>query len=116
MNAKHGRNVRTVSEPVMQLFQDFAWPGNVRELRNTLERAVIVCDSTVIEPRHLPPGFGSITAAHRARRRQWHPRWVGTTVEEAETQLIIKTLESPTTTRRGRRKSSASASRPCTIS
>jgi transcriptional regulator with PAS, ATPase and Fis domain len=29
------------------------WPGNVRELRNVLERAAILCDDGVIEPRHL---------------------------------------------------------------
>ena len=59
MNSKHQRNVRTVSDAVMQLFDDFSWPGNVRELRNSLERAMIVCDSSVIEPRHLPPAFGN---------------------------------------------------------
>ena len=36
MNAKHQRNVRTASDAVMRLFDDFSWPGNVRELRNSL--------------------------------------------------------------------------------
>jgi DNA-binding NtrC family response regulator len=66
----------------------------VRELRNTLERAVIVCDSTVIEPRHLPPGFGSITAHSALSDANAIRVGVGTTVEEAERQLILKTLES----------------------
>ncbi len=30
-----------------------AWPGNVRELRNIIERAVLLCPQTVIEPAHL---------------------------------------------------------------
>ncbi|MGA2990174.1 MAG: sigma-54 dependent transcriptional regulator [Candidatus Korobacteraceae bacterium] len=94
MNGKHGRAVRTASEPVMNLFQDYSWPGNVRELRNTLERAVIVCDSTVIEPRHLPPGFGSITPQSAFSNGNAIRLGVGTTVEEAEKQLILKTLES----------------------
>ena len=29
------------------------WPGNVRELRNVLERALIVCEGTVIDVEHL---------------------------------------------------------------
>jgi len=27
-------------------------------LRNTLERAVIVCEGGLVETKHLPPGFG----------------------------------------------------------
>ncbi len=92
MNEKHGRTVGMVSEAVMQSFQQYSWPGNVRELRNALERAVIVCDTAAVEPRHLPPGFGqaqtrTTTDANAVRVG------VGTTVEEAEKLLILKTLE-----------------------
>jgi DNA-binding NtrC family response regulator len=93
MNQKHSRNVRTASEPVMSLFQNYAWPGNVRELRNALERAVIVCDSTVIEPRHLPPGFGNVAPRPAVQEANAVRLSVGTTVEEAEKLLIMKTLE-----------------------
>src|SRR5947209_5140199 len=62
MNSRHGRSIAHVSDAVMHAFQNYSWPGNVRELRNTLERAIIVCDSSAIEPRHLPPGFGQVTA------------------------------------------------------
>jgi len=44
VNQKHQRSVTGVAENVVSLFHNYAWPGNVRELRNTLERAVIVCD------------------------------------------------------------------------
>jgi transcriptional regulator with PAS, ATPase and Fis domain len=94
MNAKHQRNVRTASDPVMQLFETFSWPGNVRELRNTLERAVIVCDSSVIEPRHLPPAFGTNPMRFPISEADSIHVGVGTTVDEAERQLIVKTLES----------------------
>ena len=93
MNAKHQRNVRTASEPVLQLFESFSWPGNVRELRNILERAVIVCDSSIIEPRHLPPAFGDNSLRLPASDTDCIHLGVGTTVGEAERQLIIKTLE-----------------------
>src|SRR5881396_252703 len=93
MSAKHGRKVAVVSEAVLNLFHNYSWPGNVRELRNTLERAVIVCEGAVIETRHLPPGFGQAPARPAAYDANAVHLGVGTTVEEAEKLLILKTLE-----------------------
>jgi DNA-binding NtrC family response regulator len=94
MSAKHARNAVAVSEAVFHLFQNYSWPGNVRELRNTLERAVIVCEGGVIESKHLPPGFGQPTVRTSSEDPDAVHLGVGTTVEEAEKLLILKTLES----------------------
>ncbi len=94
MNTKHGRKVATVSEAVLNQFQNHSWPGNVRELRNTLERAVIVCEGGVVETRHLPPGFGQVAPRPAATDPDAVHLGVGTTVEEGERLLILKTLES----------------------
>lgn len=32
---------------------EYDWPGNVRELRNTLERAIALCDEPVIQSEHI---------------------------------------------------------------
>jgi DNA-binding NtrC family response regulator len=93
MNTKHARKVATVSEAVLNVFQGYSWPGNVRELRNTLERAVIVCEGSVVETRHLPPGFGQMTARPSQHDPDAVRLGVGTTVGEAEKLLILKTLE-----------------------
>lgn len=93
MSAKHARKAAAVSEAVLHLFQNYSWPGNVRELRNTLERAVIVCDGAVIETKHLPPGFGQSTVRTSSEDPDAVHLGVGTTVEEAEKLLILKTLE-----------------------
>jgi transcriptional regulator with PAS, ATPase and Fis domain len=93
MSSKHGRKVAAVSEAVLNQFQNHSWPGNVRELRNTLERAVIVCDGAVVETKHLPPGFGHTTIRTSADDGNTVRLGVGTTVEEAEKLLILKTLE-----------------------
>ena len=93
MSAKHGRKVAAVSEAVLNQFSQYSWPGNVRELRNTLERAVIVCDAGVIETKHLPPGFGQAPLRSSANDPDAVRLGVGTTVEEAEKMLILKTLE-----------------------
>ena len=93
MSEKHGRNVAAVNDAVLHAFTAYNWPGNVRELRNTLERAVIVCDGSVIEPKHLPPNFGTsgvkVSASDGAGGIRLE---VGTTVEQAEKMLILKTL------------------------
>jgi DNA-binding NtrC family response regulator len=94
MNAKHGRKVAAVSEAVMNMFNNYTWPGNVRELRNTIERAIIVCDGGMIETKHLPPGFGHAILRTSAHDPDAIRLGVGTTVGEAEKMLILKTLES----------------------
>jgi transcriptional regulator with PAS, ATPase and Fis domain len=93
MNEKHGRSVATISDQVSSAFGSYAWPGNVRELRNTLERAAIVCEGTVVEMRHLPPGFGQVIARAPVNEANAVRLGVGTTVDEAERLLILKTLE-----------------------
>jgi DNA-binding NtrC family response regulator len=95
MNTKHRRQVSGLSDEVLQMFTAYNWPGNVREMRNTLERAVIVCQGPVVEKKHLPPNFGTAmpTAAAAADDPGTVRLGVGTTVEEAERQLIMKTLD-----------------------
>ena len=83
----------TISEAVLNQFRNYSWPGNVRELRNTLERAVIVCDGSVVETKHLPPGFGQTTLRPSVEDPDGVRLGVGTTVGEAEKLLILKTLE-----------------------
>jgi DNA-binding NtrC family response regulator len=94
IDAKHGRNVAMISEAVMNVFHSYSWPGNVRELRNVLERAIIVCEGSVIETRHLPPGFGQVAPRPPVLEANAVRLGVGTTVGEAERLLIMKTLES----------------------
>src|SRR5712671_2270406 len=80
MNEKHGRKAAAVSDAVMCAFHTYDWPGNVRELRNTLERAVIVCEGAVVETKHLPPGFGQMTVRQAASDPDAVRLGVGTTV------------------------------------
>src|SRR6266403_1194174 len=92
MNQKHDRKVADVSEAVLNIFQSYSWPGNVRELRNTLERAVIVCESGLVETKHLQPGFGQSVRPVVNDPDAVH-LGVGTTVGEAEKLLILKTQQ-----------------------
>ncbi len=72
------------------MLEQYGWPGNVRELRNVIERATILAAGPFIEPQHLPP---SLSEAPPTPPHAQVPLAPGTTVEEAERQLIVMTLE-----------------------
>ncbi|MEO8572799.1 MAG: sigma 54-interacting transcriptional regulator [Pyrinomonadaceae bacterium] len=52
---EHGKRIRRISTPAIDMLMAYHFPGNVRELENAIERAVLVCDSNVIHSHHLPP-------------------------------------------------------------
>jgi DNA-binding NtrC family response regulator len=96
MNQKHGKKVSGVGQSILDRMMTYDWPGNARELRNTIERAVVLCpDGAPLDAAHLPPAFGKAQSqsapvfdANIVAVR------VGTTVDEAERLLILRTLES----------------------
>ncbi len=51
----HGKSVRRISTPAIDMLTAYHYPGNVRELENAIERAIIVCDENVLHGHHLPP-------------------------------------------------------------
>lgn len=52
---EHGKRIRRISTPAIDMLMSYHYPGNVRELENAIERAVLACDSNVIHGHHLPP-------------------------------------------------------------
>jgi len=107
MNIKHDCRVTEVSAEVMDCLRRHRWPGNVRELRNVLERAVILAGEGTIEAKHLPvflhgitaevsgvaPEAAPVAAAPAVNDDEGVKFQIGTTVEEAERGLILRTLE-----------------------
>lgn len=49
-----GRAAPALSPAARLALQRHSWPGNLRELRNSIERAVVLCDADLIKPEHLP--------------------------------------------------------------
>ena len=53
-NARLGTNMRGLSPEVRRLLLEYAWPGNVRELENTIERAMVLAESDIMQEGDLP--------------------------------------------------------------
>jgi DNA-binding NtrC family response regulator len=104
LNRKHECKVTGIAGGVLEYLQRHPWPGNVRELRNVLERAVILAGEGTIEVKHLPAFLIGESAVETVAAAAAAPRAassemdgvrfsIGTTVEEAEKGLILRTLE-----------------------
>jgi two-component system response regulator AtoC len=53
-NARLGTSIRGLSLEARKLLLEYGWPGNVRELENTIERAMVLADSDVLQTSDLP--------------------------------------------------------------
>jgi DNA-binding NtrC family response regulator len=50
---KYGKGGLKISRHALDKLMDYSWPGNIRELQNTIEKAVILSDSSIIKPEDL---------------------------------------------------------------
>ena len=98
-NGRNHKAISGLSPAAARMLEQHHWPGNVRELRNAIERAVILSPGPFIEPSHLavfqgraaalgatPEGGGAGVGAGMVLAP-------GMTVDDAETQLILMTLQ-----------------------
>ena len=60
---EHGKSIKRISTPAIDMLASYHWPGNVRELENTIERAVLLADGEVIHGHHLPPTLQTAEAS-----------------------------------------------------
>jgi Nif-specific regulatory protein len=65
---EHRKSIKRISTPAIDMLMSYHWPGNVRELENTLERAVLMCDSQVVHGHHLPPSLQTAEASGTVTR------------------------------------------------
>jgi Nif-specific regulatory protein len=64
---EHGKQVKRIATPAIDMLSSYHWPGNVRELANVIERAIVVCDAQVIHGHHLPPTLQTAEASGTAQ-------------------------------------------------
>ncbi len=86
-NAAFDKRVKAIAHETAALLEKHAWPGNVRELKNVIQRAVLLCQRDTLLPEHLPSRFLSPREPRRATFE------IGTTLEDVEKEMIVRTLE-----------------------
>jgi transcriptional regulator with PAS, ATPase and Fis domain len=87
-------NIEGISRAAAQILADYQWPGNVRELENTVERAVLLCQGSMIEPKDLPQRLCGLGVEKRMSPRLPDAGLdLRNAVESFENQLIRQALE-----------------------
>jgi len=84
---KKGGNIEGFTEQAQKILQQHNWPGNVRELENTIERAAILCDSSIIDIQHLFYFDLPLTGEKKVSSN------TVVSLEDSEKELIVNALE-----------------------
>ncbi len=80
--ARFRKNIERIPQITVDALLAYSWPGNIRELENLIERAVILCQSTQLEPGKWLPQPRGIRPESRIP-----------TLEELEKEHILEVLE-----------------------
>lgn len=84
-SALKGKEVSGVSSRALNALMNYNYPGNIRELQNILEYAFVLCPSSIISLKHLPPILQSSDIDS--------PVDFNSKITEYETKIIIEALE-----------------------
>ncbi len=86
-NHLHNKDITDISDEVMTALMMYDFPGNVRELENLMEHAFVLCNSGIIEMKHLPQHHIHPFETGDATKKQ-----NGITLKETEKIYIINAL------------------------
>jgi len=82
------RDINGFSRDVIEFFLNYSWPGNVRELENSIESAVALCQSDIVDLDDLPM---SITKS--GHDLMLNAKKNKMTLNEFEKEYILETLQ-----------------------
>ena len=86
---ENNKKINRISSISADLLTTYHWPGNVRELENCIERAVLVCQSDVIQASHLPRTLQTINTTESTSDNLSFSEMV----QNFESELLIDALK-----------------------
>jgi DNA-binding NtrC family response regulator len=84
--AKYGKSLTKISEAAMTRMHKHPWPGNIRELQHAIERAVILSNTSVLQPEDFNFSTSNQKEDGQLSLEQYN-------LEEVEKLLIRKVLK-----------------------
>jgi len=84
---EHGKDIKRITTPAIDMMMEYHWPGNVRELENCIERAVILCNEGAVHSYHLPPTLQTGTESRTL------PRSLEDAVARLEKEILMDALK-----------------------
>lgn len=54
LSAEEGRKVHGITAEALAMLQLYAWPGNVRQIENTIFRAIVLCETEMLDVADFP--------------------------------------------------------------
>jgi DNA-binding NtrC family response regulator len=92
---KHTRNtsrlVRGLAPDTRRMMMDYSWPGNVRQLESAIERAILLCESDLIQVEDLPLEVRQESRPASEGAFKLPPE--GIAFEDVERDLIMQAME-----------------------
>ena len=80
---KYGKPNLKINRQAHEKLMNYSWPGNIRELQHTIEKAVILSETSVLKPEDL----------YLKSNTPVSNNLVFSTLEEVEQQMIRQALE-----------------------
>jgi len=92
--AQQGKKM-TIGGPAMRLLEAYSWPGNVRELEHTIERAVALERTEMVQPERLPEQITNYSATRVSSHLQLPEEGINLTahLDQLEKTYVLEALK-----------------------
>jgi len=91
---EYNKSIEGFSTEAENLLIAYPWPGNVRELKNVIQGMVVLQNTKVIMPEHLPLELrGSAMPEEQRRQERFVLPAAGISLDAFEKDLIVQALE-----------------------
>jgi DNA-binding NtrC family response regulator len=80
---KYNKPAKKINTQALEKLSNYQWPGNIRELQHSIEKAVILSDSSILNPSDF--SFSVLSKGSTDNNN--------TTLEEMEKKLIAESIK-----------------------